>query len=326
MYYAQYGWSNAITPLNYTVVSGVPIETSHQAAVSSRVQPGFSDRHQLCRVRDSATVYPPTPPPRLFNPEFVSGLSVGFSQNLLNGFGNRANARIHPHGRNNLKYSMSVFRQNVITQVAAVMTTYYDLLADQESIRVAQEGLEYAQKLLENNQAELKIGAVAQYDVLRSQEEVAARQQDLLAAENTFSQDAQSLKAKISKSFNEELATVDIAPTDKLPEPHPDDVPPLDEALREAASHRPEIEQADFNLRNQEYTIQATRNALLPSLQVFASYNLSGLGGALRPTFANIFQNDYPNISYGVSLGIPIRNRTPRPTPPGPCWNNGSCK
>ena len=205
---------------------------------------------------------------------------------------------------------MSVFRQNVITATAAVMTTYYDLLADQESIRVAQEGLEYAQKLLESNQAELKIGAVAQYDVLRSQEEVAVRQQDLLVAQNTFSQDAQSLKAKISKSFNEELATVEIAPSDRLPEPHPDDVPALAEALREAASHRPEIEQAELNLRNQEFTIQATRNALLPSLEVFASYSLSGLGGALRPTFANIFQNDYPNFSYGVSLGIPIRNRT----------------
>jgi outer membrane protein TolC len=246
----------------------------------------------------------------LFNPEFVSGLSVGFSQNLLNGFGARANGRFIRIGRNNLKYSMSVFRQSVIAQVATVMITYYDLLADQESIRVAQEGLEYAQKLLEGNQAELKIGAVAQFDVLRSQEEVAARQQNLLAAQNTFSQDAQSMKAKISKSFNEELATVELVPSDRLPDPHPDDVPTLAEALWEAASHRPEIEQADLNLRNQEYTIQGTRNALLPSLQVFASYSLSGLGGALRPTFTNVFENDYPNLSYGVQIAIPFRNRT----------------
>jgi outer membrane protein TolC len=189
------------------------------------------------------------------------------------------------------------------------MTTYYELLADKESIRVAQEGLQNAQKLLENNQAQLKIGAVAQYDVLRSQEEVALRKQDLLAAQNTFSQDAQSLKATISKSFNEELATVEIVPSDQLPEPHPDDIPPLAEALREAASHRPEIEQADLNLRNQEATIRATRNRLLPYLDAFVSYNLSGLGGTLGPTFTSIFHNDYPNISYGVSLGIPIRSR-----------------
>jgi outer membrane protein TolC len=307
--YAFYGWSNGITPLGYTVVSGVAVETTHVAAFQAGYSQGFltgtsfSVSEYSQRLSSNTTT-------AIYNPEFASGLSVGFSQNLLYGFGYRANARSIRQARNTLKYSESVFRQSVITQVTAVMSTYYDLLADQEKIRVAQEGLQNAQKLLENNQVELKIGAVAQYDVLRSQEEVALRKQDLLAAQNTFSQDAQSLKAKISKSFNEELARVDIAPTDKLPEPHPDDVPPLDEALKEAARHRPEIEQADINLRNQEYAIQQTRNALLPQLQAFASYNLTGLGGALRPTFGNIFANDYPNISYGIQLGIPLRNRT----------------
>ena len=307
--YAFYGWSDAISPLNYVVVSGVPVETSHTAYFQGGYSQGFLTGTSFgvseysYRLSSNTTT-------SLFNPEFVSGVSVGFSQNLLAGYGYRANALFIRQGRNNQKYAESVFRQSVITQVAAVVSTYYDLLADQEKIRVAQEGLQNAQKLLENNQVELKIGAVAQYDVLRSQEEVALRKQDLLAAQNTFSQDAQSLKAKISKSFNEQLATVEIAPTDRLPEPHPDDVPPLAEALREAARHRPEIEQADINLRNQEYTIQARRNSLLPQLQVYASYNLAGLGGALRPTFANVFQNDYPNVQYGVTLGIPIRNRT----------------
>jgi outer membrane protein TolC len=86
-------------------------------------------------------------------------------------------------------------------------------------------------------------------------------------------------------------------------------VPTLDEALKLAATHRPEIEQADLNLRNQAYTIQGTRNALLPSVQVFATYSFAGLGGALRPTFANVFDNDYPNLSYGVQVGLPFRNR-----------------
>ena len=306
--YAFYGATNATTPLDYTVVSGVADETSHFGYFQAGYSQGFVTGTSVgvseysYRLSDNTTT-------SIFNPEFVSGLSIGFSQNLLNGFGKRANARFIRIGRNNLNYSMSVFRQSVITQVAAVMTTYYDLLADQENIRVAQESLRYAQKLLESNQAELKMGAVAQYDVLRTQEEAADQQQVLLAAGNTFSQDAQTMKAKISKTFTAQLATVDIAPTDKLPEPHPDDVPTLDEALKEAAAHRPEIEQADLNLRNQEYTIQGTRNALLPSVQVFATYSFAGLGGALRSTFANVFDNDYPNLSYGVQVSFPFRNR-----------------
>ena len=307
--YAYYGWSDAITPLGYNTVTGVDVETTHNAYFQAGYSQGFLTGTSI-GVYEYNQRYSSNALTALFNPEFASGLMVGFTQNLLSGFGYRANALFIRQGRNNLKYAGSVFRQSVITQVAAVMSTYYDLLADEEKIRVAQEGLQNAEKLLEDNQTELKIGAVAQYDVLRSREEVALRKQDLLAAGNTFSQDAQSLKAKISKSFNEELARVDIAPTDRLPEPHPEDVPSLDEALKEAARHRPEIEQADINLRNQEYTIQARRNSLLPTLQFSVAYSLAGLGGALRPTFTKVFQNDYPNLSYSVTLGLPIRNRT----------------
>jgi len=306
--YASYGWSNALTPLNYTVVSGVPVDITHEAAVSVGYSQGFLTGTSLS-VSEGSTRLSSNTPTAIFNPEFVSGLSVGFNQHLLRGFGTRANSRFIRIARNDVKFSMSIFRQNVINEVAAVMTTYYDLLSDQEMILVAQEGLEHSQKLLENNQTGGKSGPVAQYDVLRSQEEVALRQQDLLEAQNTFSEHAQSLKAKISKSFNEELATVEVVPSDRLPDPHPDDVPALAEALREAASHRPEIEQADLSLRNQQIAIQATRNSLLPSLDVYASYYLSGLDGALRPTFGNIFQNDFPNLSYGVRLNLPIRNR-----------------
>ncbi len=306
--YTFFGYTGATTPLDYTVVSGVPTETSHFSYFSTNYSQGFVSGTTIgvseysYRLADNTTT-------AIFNPEFVSGLSVGFAQNLLNGWGKRANARFIRIGRNNLNYSMSVFRQSVTEQVATVMTTYYSLLADQESIRVAQEGLEYAQKLLENNQAELKIGAVAQYDVLLSEQAVADQQQALIAAQNTFSQDAQTMKAKISRTFNEQLATVEISPTDKLPEPRPDDVPPLADALREAAAHRPEIEQADINLRNQDLTIAGTRNALLPQVLIFGTYSFQGLGGALRPTFANVVDNTYPNISYGIQVGFPFRNR-----------------
>jgi outer membrane protein len=117
-------------------------------------------------------------------------------------------------------------------------------------------------------------------------------------------------KAKIFKSFNEELAMVEIVPSDRLPEPCPDDVPTLTEALREAASHRPEIEQVELNLLNQQVVIQAIHNSPLPSLDVYASYYLAGLDGALRPTFSNIGRGDFPNFSYGATVDMPIRNRT----------------
>jgi outer membrane protein len=305
----SYGWSNAITPLNYTVVSGVPIDTTHQESASAGYSQGFLTGTSLF-ISESSSRLTSNTTKSIYNPELVSDFSVGVSQHLLRGFGTRANSRFILIARNDVKYSASVFRQNVIAALGVVMSSYYDLLADQESIRMAQGGLEYAQKLLTDNQGEAKSGPAAQYDVLRSQEEVALREQVLLAAQNTFSQDGQSLKAKLSKSFNEELAQVEIIPSDRLPEPSPEDVPALDEALREAASHRPEIEQVELSLRNQQVVLQSIHNALMPSLDVYASYYLAGLDGALSPTFTNILRGDFPNFSFGVTLDMPLRNRT----------------
>ena len=311
--FVSYGWSNAITPLNYTVVSGVRVEQTHQTAVSAAYSQGFLTGTGIS-VSEASTILSSNTTTGIYNPEFVSSLSAGLSQHLLKGFGVRANARFLRIARNDTKYSMSVFRESVMTEVAAAMTTYYELLSDQESIRVAQQGLDYAQKLLDDNEAAAKARHASEssvpYDVLRSQEAVALRQQDLIEAQSAFSQDAQSLKATISSSFNEKLATVDIVPSEELPQPHSDDVPPLAEALHLAETNRPEIERAGLELLNAQIAIQATHNALLPSLDVYASYSLAGLDGAMRPTFASVFENNFPNLSYGVTLDLPIRNRT----------------
>lgn len=307
--FVSYGWSNALTPLNYTVVSGVPVDITHQASVSVGYSQGFLTGTSLF-VSESSSRLASNTTTSIFNPELVSDLTVGVSQHLLRGFGISANGRFIRIARNDVKYSASVFRQDVMTAVAAVKTTYYDLLADQESIRVAKGGVEFAQKLLEDNQAQTENGPTARYNALRSEEEVALRQQDLLAAQNAFSQDAQSFKAMISRSYTEELAAVEVDPTDRLPEPRSEDVPSLAEALRDASRQRPEIEQVKLNLLNQQIVIEAIHNSLLPSLDVYGSWYMAGLEGALRPTFTNILHNDFPNYSYGITLDLPIRNRT----------------
>ena len=200
-------------------MSGVPIDITHQVSGSVEYSQGFLTGTSLFVSESSSRLNSNTTTSR-FNPELVSDLSAGISQHLLRGFGTRANDRFIRIARNDVKYSASVFRQDVMTAVASVKSTYYELLADQDGIRVAQEGLADVKKLL----ADYQTRHGAEYDVLRSEQEVASRQQDLLAAQNTFSQDAWSLKAKISRSFNEELAAVELVPTDQLPEPR---APPI---------------------------------------------------------------------------------------------------
>ncbi|MFB3923169.1 MAG: TolC family protein [Terriglobia bacterium] len=334
------GWDRNTSPLNFTTVQGVPVVTSqatnYTVGYNQAFQSGTSVAFFTGGNRGTTTSLT-----QLFNPSVNTFMAVGFNQPLLNGFGRRANSVQIRIAQNDLKVAASVFRQQVITTVSAVLNLYWDYVAFQENVRVAEQALALAQKLLSDNKRQVEIGTLAPIEVVRAESEVAARQQDLIVAQTNLQQQAELIKTAISKQVDPELASAKVVTENKLPEPRPDDVPPLDEALRLAAANRPELEQNQLKLIDQDYTIKARRNSLLPQLDLFATYIGSGLAGnrASCPAGASAFgtrcvdstgntvpplgiisggagdalsqtwAGDFPDYSFGVRLSIPIRNR-----------------
>jgi len=151
-------------------------------------------------------------------------------------------------------------------------------------------------------------------------------------AQTSYQQQQEVLKTALSKRVEGDLTGMQIEPTDRLPDPRADDIPQLEEALRQAVKNRPEIEQADINIRNQGYTIQALRNRLLPSLNLYASYAPNGLSGrflcggnAFQPacspgvvgyvpggisqSLTSLLHHNYPDYTLGATLQFTVRNR-----------------
>ena len=125
---AQFGWDRRTSPLNYVVVSGVPVVTTQTTNGVAYFGQGFltgtSYAVAMNGYRQSTTSLN-----TLFNPVVPTGLTVGLDQQLLNGFGYRANAKFIRIAQNDLKISNSVFRQQVITTVAQVLNLYWDYLS-----------------------------------------------------------------------------------------------------------------------------------------------------------------------------------------------------
>jgi outer membrane protein TolC len=328
----QAGWNQASTPLGTLALTGIKqintISNTYSAYFGQGFMTGTSVTAGLFGERYNTTALT-----ALVNPEIPTYFGVTISQNLLNGFGYRANAASLRISRNGLKIADSGFRQNVMTTLQTVVNDYWDLLYYRENIRVAEEYLKWAQADLKNNTRQVEIGNIAAIEVTRAKSEVASRQQLLIQAQTQYQQQEEKLKTELSKHVDDDLASVPIEPTDKLPEPAANDIPTLDEALNLAAKNRPEIEQVQLNMRNQEITIQKNRNALLPNLGVFATYLPTGLSGhflcggnplyepgcpagatgyvpgGAGDSLSQAFRNVYPSYSVGVSLSIPIRNR-----------------
>lgn len=314
----SFGWNQSATPLNFTVVSGIPVASTHTSSTSVFYGQGFmTGTSYVVAVngfRQSSNELN-----QLFNPFVSTGMTVGINQKLLNGFGYRANAKFLRIAQNQVGQADSVFRQQVITTIGQVLNLYYDLLAFRENVRVAERSLALAEKTLSDNKRQVEIGTLAPIEVVRAESEVASRQEELIVAQTNLQQQQTTLKTALAKTVDPQLAAATIEPTDTLPDPKSGDIPPLDEALKEAAKNRPEIEQAEISLRNQRITIKAARNALLPTFDVFATYapvglagnSLAGVGG-FGDSLSQSFHGDYPSYSVGATFTIPLRNRTAR--------------
>ena len=329
----NYGWAYNVSPLNYSTVNLAPTVASHITDMSSFFGQGFltgtSYAIGINGFRESTTS-----PAALFNPEVPTGMFFGIDQQLLNGFGYRANAKFIRIANNDIKFADAAFRVQVMTTVAQVVNDYYTLLYDRQNVGVAQEAVNYSQHLLDDNKKQVEIGTLAPIEVVRAESELATDQQTLIVAQTTLRQQEQVLKTELSKQVTPDLATIDIDPTDKFPVAETESVPPVEQALQLAFQNRPEITEADLNLANQAITLKAVRNQLLPTLTAYASYTPSGLSGnitcgqngvtcppgvapgsiisngGISQSFSGLFQGKYPYYSYGINLQIPIRNRS----------------
>jgi outer membrane protein TolC len=122
-----------------------------------------------------------------------------------------------------------------------------------------------------------------------------------------------------------------VIPTDRVSlDRLPEEDTPVEQLVQSAYVNNPQIEQAVLNMKNNEITIKAFKNGLLPTVDAYGFYGGSALGGVQNPLLVcasnpgtcpvpttgygdvlqNSFNNSYPDKGVGVTINIPLRNRT----------------
>jgi outer membrane protein len=232
-----------------------------------------------------------------FNPSVSSYLSVSVSQPLLNGFGKSMWTRNIRIAQNNRKIADWAFAQQAITTVTNTITAYWELVYARENVKVNQQNVAVSQKLHEDNKKQLEIGSLAPLDVTRSESELATNTQALIVAQTTQLQDEQILKNAISKDpLAPNIINIEIIPTDLPTQPAVIEAASFEDAIKEAFTKRPELQEQVYDLLNAEIDVKATKNALLPSLTANAYYQSSGLAG----------NSSIPGTPTTISTGVPI--------------------
>jgi outer membrane protein len=277
-------WARSSQPVNNPFTSGagtttVPAFTSYSANVnfgySQLFHTGTGVSVNFTNNRSSTTLNDV-----VFNPAVQSTLTFTITQPLLNGFGILPNTRFILEAKNTVKVAESQFEQQVITSATSVSNAYWELVFDRENVKVQQAAVGVSQKLYEDNKKQLEIGTMAPLDVLTAESELATDTQNLILAQTTKLQQETVLLNLITKNLvSPDVLNVEVIPTTGIATPDVTENIALTDAVQEAWQKRPEILQAQLNVKNSGIEVKATRNALLPTANLFGQYSATGLNG-----------------------------------------------
>lgn len=244
----------------------------------------------------------------LFNPAYTGGLALTLTQPLLRNAGIDVTKTFIKVAQNNADVEQHVFRDRVLTVLATVEQTYWELVFANENLKVAQAALKAAEELLATNRAKTKAGVMSIVDVLQAEAAVASRVEQVLVAEKSIRDQEDQLRRLLNPGEEELRQDVRLTPTDQpviVLEPLS-----LQEAIDTAIEQRPEIVQAKKNLESGELNKQFARNQLLPTLSLQGTMGMAGLGKDYGDSVSKNLSGDFYNFGAGLVLSYPLGNRS----------------
>ena len=275
-----------------------------------------------------------------YSPDLTTSFRATATQHLLQGFGWGVNGRFILQAKNDRRITDSSFRQQLLYTVNQVENIYWSLVSAYEDEQAKERALTQSTQLTADNRKQLEIGTLAPLDVVNSDSAVASDKQALVASKTNLEYQQLIMKQAIARNLNDpQLSNAPVIPTDRVAlDRLPEEDMSVEDLVKMAYVNNPQIEQAVLNMKNNEITIKAFKNGLLPVVDAYAFYGGSGLGGAQSPnavnfgggpngtsipyppgTFPSIdygtvlkntFNNDAPDKGVGVNINITLRNRT----------------
>jgi outer membrane protein len=259
-----------------------------------------------------------------YSPSLTTSFRATATQHLLQGFGPWINGRFVLQAKNDRRITDSSFRQQLLYTVNQVEAIYWALVSAYEDEQAKERALAQSTQLTADNRKQLEIGTLAPLDVVNSDSAMASDKQALVASKTNLEYQQLLMKQAIARNLSDpQLANAPVIPTDRVAlDRLAEEDTPTEDLVKQAFANNPQIEQAVLNLQNNEITIKAFKNGLLPTVDAYAFYGGSALGGAQNPDAVNFSSTlpppnnkyppgTFPSIGYGTVLQNTFNNNAP---------------
>jgi outer membrane protein len=247
---------------------------------------------------------------QLVNPSTTDNLSLGWRQPLLRGaWREYATSR---QREANLTYLVLVelYRQRRQELLLTVHDAYWDLVATQELLTVADATLALGREQLEQNRRRLEVGVGTEVEVLQAEANVAQRIEQRLLAEVNVRSAADVLKAILFPGVDPGTWNRELQPVTPLPQPTATPVPPWESALVVALDQRSELRQQRMAIDQGELRLERARSERKIGLDFNLTSTARGFDGDSADAFQSAAEWEFPSNRAELILNVPFGNRT----------------
>jgi outer membrane protein TolC len=240
---------------------------------------------------------------------YSSYLGLSLNQPVLRGFGKKVSCASIYLARLSGDSSIHTVESDAISLLAQVERAYWNLVYAREALAVREMALAQAESLLVYNEKGRELGLFVESDVITARSAFLSRKQEVLEQHNQIRVAEGDLKLLLNLASGEG-GDVRIVPVDmpSLPKVDLD----ADVAIKTAFSLRPDYLAALNGIEQQKIRFTVARNALLPGLDLNASYRLNGSGATFDKNLKRIGEADAFGWSLGLNLSYPLQNRSAR--------------
>jgi outer membrane protein TolC len=232
-------------------------------------------------------------------------LTLSFSQPLLKGLGKRVTERGITTADDALDLSLANWNQVALNTAAEARNRFLALVKARESLATRKASLAVARRVHEENEARVKAGVLAAFELQDSELGVLAREKDLLDAELAERDAADQLRLTLHLPPETLLELPDTPWTD-VPDPSEK------EALEIALRRRPDLVKARTTLRTAEFNEEVSRNLALPALSVEGSAGVTATATDFGNAIEDMGTGKNQNWAIGLRFSVPLGNNSAR--------------
>jgi len=226
----------------------------------------------------------------------TTNYDASVTQALLRGFGKEVNLARLKQARLDTIISQYELRAAAQTLVSQVEQAYWDYILNERSIETYERSLEIAELHLVEVRERIRVGSVAETELVAGEAEIASRRESLIDAKGRLETGRLTL-IRLLNPAGEGKWSQRLNLLERL-EPDEVSLDTEDSHVSVALNLRPDLKQAQLQVERGELDLVRTRNGLLPKLDMFIA-----LGGT---TYASSFSpgDDRDGQGWDASLGL----------------------